>query len=1250
MAGKKKGSVNIKIGGDASGYQSELNEAVKVTEEAAKKIDDALTDAAKSLSDGLVDAYKDAQKEQEKTVKNIGTGTSKIISYNSEVIGQKDKLGSVYDKLGDGAKTAAVKVKAGLADIKAGIDMAVSAADKLGDIVTKGINYNATIESMQTSFEVMTGSAEKAVEVVSLLRTLGAETPFEMTDLAGTTQLLMQYGFTADDAIEKMRMLGDIAQGNAQAMTSIATGYAQMASAGKVNLQDVKQMINAGFNPLQEISERTGESMASLYDRISKGTMGVEEITKSMQMATSEGGKFYQSMEKQSKTLNGQLSTLKDNADQLIGTLTVGMSQGLREEFLPLANNMIGELQNAFEIGGIQGLTDAATNMIPDLMDMMSGEFEKGIGAIGKWLPKGASALMKHIPQALSSGASVVIPQITTALFEVASVVVSDLTSMLPELIPVLFESVVSIFNSTLKGTIDVVYAFGDGITKALKKIGAIAPTASETLGSIIESVDEKTIETLKKTVDIDIDTDITVDDYQNKIDTAVSDVENALKNVQGLSEDEEEAIKNAIIDGSGIDVLQVAFDNVNIDSSSATTAITTAQDNVNGVIEGLGLSQTAKEHLQELIANNAEAAEIQSAIESYGVEAGVASTATQQITAEMDVLNAVLSELGVDKATVSQLRLGLFSDKKKVEAALKLLNMDEKSIETVLTSYDTIAGSLTAGIDGIYESIAKMFTDGKKESDQDVADAKAAIEGIAVEAKERVDKWYADKVAELNSSGLSGEVLDTELANTKAQYDSLTASINETTNTALAQTEDMVGKSTKYCKEQVVLLEDTFGLIKDITTEIDMLTDGDISEAVTSRKLTIEGVTNDTGTHLEAFLLTYKEYTDKVRTAEEEYLSEIEQARAAVEKGGSKEEYATAEAAAKEKLSEAKQYAADYYQQYVDAILGGIMAADPAMGAIFQQAIDSTALSKMAFELDNELISAFNSNRRGESLLTLEDILGKLQISDEDINNLATAMGISPKDLMEQMNDAIVMGGTDFGQTSADFNGKVEDGLKTMLSGNSINLSGIAGTLATAIESGYLIPEINGIDYSNASALWEAALSAALESDAAEIASETAGSLEDYAGGKTAGEETIAGYEDALTQGEDIAYERGKAVAAAFISGYKTVAEIASPSKAMRRMGKYTGEGLEIGLRESMERAVSTAKRLTGQIVTAADISRDVRVNVPGLQQEIVGANQQTTTPVYLDGVQIAEIQGHNNSTQLAWQNTRAAKGVGSR
>lgn len=212
----------------------------------------------------------------------------------------------------------------------AGKALTIGLTTPIAGLVTVGAKYNATVEQLNTSFEVMTGSAEKAAEITQELKDIGSKTPYEFTGLAEVTQLLMQYGLTADDAIDSMEMLGDISQGSSEKMNSIALAFGQMSSYGKVTLVDIKQMITAGFNPLQEISESTGESMESLYDRISDGTLAVDEITASMKRSTSQGGKYFKSMEKQSKTLSGQISTLKDEFSNATGELTKAMIPALK--------------------------------------------------------------------------------------------------------------------------------------------------------------------------------------------------------------------------------------------------------------------------------------------------------------------------------------------------------------------------------------------------------------------------------------------------------------------------------------------------------------------------------------------------------------------------------------------------------------------------------------------------------------------------------------------------------------------------------------------------------------------------------------------------------------------------------------------------------------------------------------------------------------------------------------------------------
>lgn len=219
----------------------------------------------------------------------------------------------------------------------------------VGASIGIGVNFNKQMETYQTSFEVMTGSYETAANLVEELKNRAAATPFDLTDLADTTQLLMNYGFTTDNVISSMEMLGDIAQGDSDKLTRVATAYGQMSSAGKVSLEDVKQMIEAGFNPLQEITETTGESMASLYDRISHGTISVDEITAAMVRSTSAGGKYYKSMDKQSQTLQGRWNTLKDTFAEATGKLTKGISDWLSNKGIPAANKAIEWLAENFE-------------------------------------------------------------------------------------------------------------------------------------------------------------------------------------------------------------------------------------------------------------------------------------------------------------------------------------------------------------------------------------------------------------------------------------------------------------------------------------------------------------------------------------------------------------------------------------------------------------------------------------------------------------------------------------------------------------------------------------------------------------------------------------------------------------------------------------------------------------------------------------------------------------------------------------
>lgn len=210
-------------------------------------------------------------------------------------------------------------------------DFAKKAASELSNVVKSGLEYNASMQSYLTNFKVMLGSEEQAAEKLAEIRKMAASTPFSLDDLTGGTQTLLQFGIAADDTTGVLQRLGDISLGNADKLQTLVRAYGKMSSAQKVTLENVTMMIDAGFNPLNQICTATGESMADLYKRISDGKVSFAELESAVESATSQGGQFYNGMLEASQTFSGRMSTLKDNVSALTGELTGGLFEALGE-------------------------------------------------------------------------------------------------------------------------------------------------------------------------------------------------------------------------------------------------------------------------------------------------------------------------------------------------------------------------------------------------------------------------------------------------------------------------------------------------------------------------------------------------------------------------------------------------------------------------------------------------------------------------------------------------------------------------------------------------------------------------------------------------------------------------------------------------------------------------------------------------------------------------------------------------------
>ena len=264
-------------------------------------------------------------------------------------------------------------------------DFAKKAASSLQSVVKSGLDYNRSMESYLTNFKVMLGDEQLAAEKLEEIRRMAASTPFSLSDLTEGTQTLLQFGIAADDTTSVLKRLGDISLGNADKLQTLVRAYGKMSSAQKVTLENVNMMIDAGFNPLNQICDATGESMSALYKRISDGKVSFNELEAAVAAATSEGGQFYNGMLEASQTFNGRLSTLTDNTKALLGALSDSLYSSL-SDLLPVANDVVLALTDAFTEGGVPAMMDTAAELLDSFADGLIQKIPDAVSAVSDLL------------------------------------------------------------------------------------------------------------------------------------------------------------------------------------------------------------------------------------------------------------------------------------------------------------------------------------------------------------------------------------------------------------------------------------------------------------------------------------------------------------------------------------------------------------------------------------------------------------------------------------------------------------------------------------------------------------------------------------------------------------------------------------------------------------------------------------------------------------------------------------------------
>lgn len=391
------------LGLDTSAYERGINNVQSETKKTVTALSSEYSKAAKSVLE-LTKQYNESAAKTGKTsaetkeLKNqlaaaeaqLKTTASALKSANNGM----DSFGKSASSTGSGLTAALTKSQLLASAISTLSTAALSGAKQF---VSMGIEYNAQIESYRVGLTNMLGDAQAANEAMAAIQEDAARTPFSVDSLTQANQLLISAGENAGYSRKVIMALGDAVSatggGNAE-LSRMAANLQQIANVGKASAIDIKQFAYAGINVYQVLADYTGKTVQEVQNM----TISYDLLSEALIAASEEGGRYYNAMDTQSQTMNGRVSTLKDNVSQLAGLMTGDLSSGIGVVISNL-NDMTVAAIEAYKTDGWKGLGEAIlelNNPINSVIKKFGELGSAGIGVLDKLSFKLNKALGKN--------------------------------------------------------------------------------------------------------------------------------------------------------------------------------------------------------------------------------------------------------------------------------------------------------------------------------------------------------------------------------------------------------------------------------------------------------------------------------------------------------------------------------------------------------------------------------------------------------------------------------------------------------------------------------------------------------------------------------------------------------------------------------------------------------------------------------------------------------------------------------------
>ena len=364
-------------------------------------------------------------------------------------------------------------------------DVIKQVAQTISEVAKMGVEYNAQIETYQTALTTLTGSAEEANKIIEQVKKDAASTPFEVASLVKGNQLLISAGLSAEQARDDILALGNAISatgGGEEELSRMVINLQQIKNVGKASALDIKQFAYAGIDVYGLLADYTGKTREEVTDL----EISYEDLTGALKFASQEGGKYFNAMEKQSKTFNGQLSNLKDNFMAFLGEVTIPLFKFLKDEVLPIINGILDGTLGIDE--GINKLTETFLNgvmsMVNFLLENLPAFLQMGINILLNLIRGISQALPSLIPmmaQVIMDMVNILLDnidlitecgvQLLISLTEGIINSLPELISRLPEIIIKITTKLIELTPQLLSASLRIILALGEGLIKFIPQL-----------------------------------------------------------------------------------------------------------------------------------------------------------------------------------------------------------------------------------------------------------------------------------------------------------------------------------------------------------------------------------------------------------------------------------------------------------------------------------------------------------------------------------------------------------------------------------------------------------------------------------------------------------------------------------------------------------------------------------------------------------------------------------------------------------